>query len=89
MSALQEQAVRMIGRLSDDNVGFLIDLMRRFMIPEEAGAESAELRNAEDIRNVLQEMEIMRKHAREYFSVNFDPEKVWKEAMDEKYGSFT
>ena len=34
MSKLQEQAVQMIGVLSDDNVKFLIDFMQRFMIPK-------------------------------------------------------
>lgn len=34
MSTLQEQAVQMIGVLSDDNVKFLIDFMQKFMMPK-------------------------------------------------------
>lgn len=31
MSALQEQAVQLIGNLSDDNVSFLIEIIHRLM----------------------------------------------------------
>lgn len=33
--SIQEQAVQMINDLSDENVIFLIDFMKRFMLPKE------------------------------------------------------
>ena len=33
--SIQEQAVQMINDLSDENVVFLIDFMKRFMLPKE------------------------------------------------------
>lgn len=34
MSVLQEQAVRMISGLSDENVSFLIEVIQRLMLPK-------------------------------------------------------
>ncbi|MCI8645531.1 MAG: hypothetical protein HFE76_01775 [Firmicutes bacterium] len=33
--SVQEQAIQMIRDLSDDNVRYLIDFMRRFMLPKD------------------------------------------------------
>lgn len=88
MSALQEQAIRMIGGLSDDNVGFLIELMQKFMMPKGTEKISAQANDSVDTRNFMQDMETMRMRAKSYFSADFDPTNVWEEAMNEKYGSF-
>lgn len=42
MSALQEQAVEMIYDLSDDNVGFLIEIIQRLM-PKSAETKKAQI----------------------------------------------
>lgn len=34
MSALQKEAIQMINGLSDDNLSYLIDFIKRFMLPE-------------------------------------------------------
>ena len=39
MSGLQEQAVQMIGSLSDDNVSFLIEIIQRLMPNQERNEE--------------------------------------------------
>lgn len=87
MSILQEQAIQMIGDLSDDNVGFLIELMQRFMFNKDTGSKSDQLKNHTDTKNFMQEMEAMRMKTKPYFSACFNPEQVWEEAMDHKYGS--
>lgn len=84
---LQEQAIQMIGVLSDDNVRFLIELMQKFMIPKKTEVKSAQIEKMEDTRNFMQEMEEMRMKAQPYFSSDFDSQQIWEEAMDEKYGS--
>lgn len=58
----------MIGRLSDDNVVFLIDLMQRFMIPGEKEVESGQTEGTEDTADLMQEMEAMRERAKVYFT---------------------
>lgn len=87
MSILQEQAVQMIGRLSDDNVGFLIDIMQRFMMPKDREVNAVQAMNTLDSANFMQEIEAMRMKAKSYFPRDFDSEKVWEEAVDQKYGS--
>lgn len=85
MSGLQEQAVQMIGVLSDDNVKFLIDFMQRFMIPKSNRIQAGQ---TEETLNFMEEMETMRKRAQPYFSADFTSNKAWEEAMDAKYSRF-
>lgn len=73
----------MIHGLSDDNVRVLIDFMQRFMPSKERAENPAQ---AMERASVMQEMETMRKKAKAYFPADFDPQKVWEEAMNEKYG---
>ncbi len=80
--SVQEQAVQMIQDLSDDNVIFLIDFMKRFMLPENTKRKSVYMG---DVTEFMKEMEHMRIRAKEYFPSNFDPKKIWEEALDEKY----
>lgn len=89
MSALQEQAMQMIGRLSDDNVVFLIDFMQRFMMPKRQDtlpAQTTDQTETEHV-NLMQELEMMRIKAKTYFPATFHAEKIWEEAVEEKYGS--
>lgn len=85
MSALQEEAVQMISALSDDNVSYLIDFIKRFMQPtvikkDFPNTESKQL-------NLMQEMENMREKDKGYFPESFDEKHIWEEAMKDKYGS--
>lgn len=87
MSALQEQAVRMIGGLSDDNVSFLIEFMQKFMLPKNIDIGVSEAERKEDKMEFMQEMEAMRIKAKSSFPIDFDSQSVWEEAMDGKYSS--
>ena len=79
MSGLQEQAVRMIGRLSDDNVSFLIEIIRRLM-PDEG-------KNTDESMQAFNRLDAAREVIREYLPENFDPDKELEEARAERYGN--
>lgn len=86
MSDLQEQAMQMIGRLSDDNIIFLIEFMQRFMMPKKQEIlldQNMETTEAENV-NLMQELERMRMKTKSYFPADFHAEKIWEEAMKEK-----
>ena len=84
--SVQEQAVQMIHSLSEDNVRYLIDFMKRFMLPKEDRTDISLMENVPDI-DLMQEMEAMRIKAKSYFPSEFDSDKIWEEAMEERYGS--
>jgi len=78
MSALQEEAVQMISALSDENVSYLIDFIKRFMQPsvlkkDFSNTESNQL-------NLMQEMENMRVKDKGYFPESFDENHIWEES---------
>lgn len=77
MSTLQEQAVRMICGLSDDNVSFLIEVMRRLM-PEQCGSGDEKL-------NAFQRLDNARAEIKRYLPDDFDPDKELEEARAERY----
>ena len=76
--SVQEQAVQMIQDLSDDNAVYLIDFMKRFMLPENIEKKPV---YTEDVTEFMQEMEHMRVRAKGYFPSDFDPKKIWEEAV--------
>jgi hypothetical protein len=84
MSVLQEQAVRMICDLSDDNVSFLIEIIRRLM-PQAAHAAGTQ---PEEDGSVLafRRLEAARKEISQYLPKDFDLEKELEEARAERYG---
>ncbi len=84
--SVQEQAVQMIHSLSEDNVRYLIDFMKRFMLPKEDRMDISLMENVPDM-DLMQEMEAMRIKAKSYFPSEFDSDKIWEEAMEERYGS--
>lgn len=77
MSTLQEQAVQMICGLSDDNVSFLIEIIRRLM-PERYGSEDEGLR-------AFHRLDTARAEIRQYLPNDFDPDKELEEARAERY----
>lgn len=80
--SVQEQAVQMIKDLSDDNVLFLIDFMKRFMLPKNDRRKQVYAAGGTEF---MQEMEQMRVRAKAYFPSDFDAKKIWEEALNEKY----
>ena len=88
MSIIKEQAVQLIDALPDDNVVFLVELMQRFMIPEETKKRDIKSETMASHADFMQELETMRIKAKSYFPPNLEYEKILKEAIDEKYSSF-
>lgn len=43
MSTLQRQVIQSLNGLSDDNLKFLLDMIQRFMKPDEAGVGTMEI----------------------------------------------
>ena len=88
MSIIKEQAVQMIDALSDDNVVFLVEVMQRFMMPQETKMQEIKSKTITSHEDFMQELEIMRIKAKAYFPSDLKYEKAWGEAMNEKYSSF-
>ena len=80
MSGLQEQAVQMIGNLSDYDVQFLIEIIRRLMSPKiETNTSHNEINEGIEAFYRL-------KAIKQYLPDNFDPEQELEEALAERYG---
>lgn len=79
MSGLQEQAVQLIGSLSDDNVSFLIEIIQRLMPNEE--------KNTDESMQAFYRLDAAREMINRYLPENFDPDKELEEARAERYGS--
>lgn len=67
MSIIKEQAVQMISDLSDDNVVFLVELMRRFMMPKDVETQDVKNKTITSHADFMQELESMRIKAKPYF----------------------
>ncbi|MEZ3434911.1 MAG: hypothetical protein K1W34_09900 [Lachnospiraceae bacterium] len=81
--SVHEQAVQMISSLSDDNVKYLIDFMKRFMLPNEHTSLYPPAADTE----FMQELEALRIRAKSYFPAEFDSNKIWEEEIEQKYDS--
>lgn len=88
MSELQQEAVRMISGLSDDNVNFLIEIIHRLM-PQSEKTNTAVIPPVKEGREMqaFRRLDIARAEIRQYFSDDFNPEKELEEARVERYGS--
>lgn len=86
MSILQEQAVRMISDLSDDNVSFLIEVIQRLM-PQKAHKKEEPLVLSNDSMQAFQRLNAARGEIWKYLPIDFDPDRELKEARSERYGS--
>lgn len=86
MSVLQEQAVQMISDLSDDNVSFLIEIIRRLM-PKRTDSRAADALCDDESMLALHRLETARIEIRQYLPEDFDPVKELEEARAERYGS--
>lgn len=90
--SVYEQAAQMINGLSRDNVIYLIDFMKRFMVPAEK--EKKEMKGdsafgTNDDAVFMRELEAMRIETKKYFPDDIDADQIWGEAVDEKYGNIT
>lgn len=88
MSGLQKEAIQMINRLSDDNVSYLIDFMKRFMLPQKIITKTDTSKTNKKMQ-AFQEMEMMKANLSSYFPADFNPEQEYEEAISEKYGSIS
>ncbi|HBA46551.1 MAG TPA: hypothetical protein DCZ91_01855 [Lachnospiraceae bacterium] len=86
MSVLQEQAVRMISGLSDENVSFLIEVIQRLMLPKSSVQTVKVSENKESIE-AFQRLDAARTEIMKYLPEDFDPDKELEEARVERYGS--
>ena len=86
MSTLQEQAVQMIRGLSDDNVSFLIEVIRRLM-PEGVYRNEEPLMSTSESMQAFQRLDAARSEVWKYLPEDFDPERELREARNERYGS--
>lgn len=88
MSELQQEAVRMISGLSDDNIRFLIEVIRRLMPQNDKTNPIVALspKESEGIR-ALERLDAARKEILQYLPDDFDPEKELEEARAERFGS--
>lgn len=76
MSGLQEQAVQMIGNLSDDNVSFLIEIIQRLM-PSTG-------KNMDESIQAFYRLNAAREEISQYLPEDFDPDKELEEARAER-----
>ena len=82
MTMLQEQAVQMIQDMSDDNVGFLIEVIQR-LIPKKTYTSVIYPSQKPD-----EKMQVAtRSEAKKYLPDDFDPDAELEAARREKYGS--
>jgi len=87
MSELQQEAVRMISKLSDDNVSFLIEIINRLMTGSEKCNETVTpFGEADRAIEAFRRLDIARSEIRQYLPDDFEPEKELEEARAERYG---
>ncbi len=79
MSRLQEQAIQMIGSLSDDNVSFLIEVIRRLM-PDQGTAQDQKMQ-------AFYRLDAAREEIDRYLPEDFDPDRELEEARAQRYDS--
>lgn len=86
MSELQQQAVRLIGGLSDDNIRFLIEIIQRLMPQETYSADSHFIKESMGMQ-AFHRLDAARSDIKQYLPDDFEPEKELEEARAERYGS--
>ena len=88
MSILQEQAVRMISDLSDDNVSFLIEIIQRLM-PQTVQEKAEQPAPESESMRAFQRLNAARGEVWKYLPDDFDPDRELEKARAERYGSIT
>ena len=87
MSILQEQAVRMIQDMSDDNVSFLIEIIQR-LIQKETYEKNSKTADDESTA-AFRRLNAARMEIHQYLPEGFDPDKELEEARAERYGGIS
>ena len=88
MTLLQEEAVQMIQGMSDDNVGFLIEVIRRLTLQKgHAGEKNSTPNEIQRKTQALERLNAARAEIKKYLPEGFDPDKELEEARAERYGS--
>lgn len=88
MSELQQEAVRMISGLSDENINFLIEVIC-WLMPQNDKTNivaALSLKESEGIQ-ALKRLNAARKEIWQYFPKDFDPGKELEEARAERFDS--
>lgn len=70
MSVLREQAVQMIGDLSDENVSFLIEIIQRLM-PQKLYARTVTIPNSEEGMKAFKRLNAARNEIKRYLPEDF------------------
>lgn len=84
MTVLQEQAIQMINGMSDDNVSFLIEIIRR-LTPQKT---QTDVKIEKDKKmQAFKELDEARIQIKKYLPEDFDPDKELEEARADRYGS--
>lgn len=87
MTMLQEQAVQMIQDMSDDNVGFLIEVIQRLMPQKTYTNVIYPSQKTDEKMQAFKELVAARNEAKKYLPDDFDPDEELIAARKEKYGS--
>lgn len=86
MSELQQQAIRLISGLSDDNISYLIEIIQRLM-PQKTYEADTYFVNGSIGWQAFKRLDAARSDIKRYFPDDFDLEKELEEARTERYGS--
>ena len=87
MTMLQEQAVRMIQDMSDDNVGFLLEVIQRLIPKKTYTSVIYPSQKPDEKMQAFKELVATRSEAKKYLPDHFDPDAEWEAARKERYGS--
>ena len=88
MTALQEQAARLVTNIPDKDLNLLMGLFLRLSpLAEAAPSEKAAEKDIEMRKQAFQELESMRIDLKKRLPISFDAEKEYIESVDEKYGN--
>lgn len=87
MTMLQEQAVEMIQNMSDENVGFLIEVIQRLIPKKTHTRDVYPSQKSEEKMQAFKELVATRNEAKKYLPNDFDPDAELEAARKEKYGS--
>lgn len=87
MTMLQEQAVRMIQDMSDDNVGFLLEVIQRLIPKKTYTSVIYPSQKSDEKMHAFKELVVTRYEAKKYLPDDFDPDAELEAARKERYGS--
>lgn len=86
MSELQQQAIRLISGLSDDNISYLIEIIQRLMSQKTYEVDTHFVDESIGLQ-AFKRLDAARSDIKRYFPDDFDLEKELEEARAERYGS--